>query len=230
MSRSPIRLAPLLPQRARQAALRAGVRIEVVTVAWMLVEAVIAIGAGIIARSVLLTAFGIDSVIELVTGATLLWRLSVETRSGSLERVERAENRAAWVTGIGLIALCVYVVGTSVLSLAAQNKPENSYVGIGLAVVAVLAMPVLAWRKRTIAGRINSGALRADAACSITCAYMAGTLLAGLVVNAVFRWWWADGAAALALLYWLIPEAREALEGARAGGRACSCGDAECGP
>jgi divalent metal cation (Fe/Co/Zn/Cd) transporter len=203
------------------------VRIEIVTVAWMLVEAAIAIAAGILARSVLLTAFGIDSVIELVSGATLLWRLSTEARYGSLERVERAENRAAWVAGIGLVILCLYVVATSGLSLAVQNKPEASYVGIVLAIVAIIAMPVLAWRKRAIAAQIDSGALRADAACSITCAYLAATLLVGLALNALFHWWWADGVAALALLYWLIPEAREALAGARTGGGACSCGDAD---
>ena len=228
MSRVPLQLAPALPKRIRQAAVRAGVRIEVVTVIWMAIEALIAIGAGIVARSVLLTAFGIDSVIELVTGATLLWRLSTEASGGSLERVEQAENRAAWITAIGLITLCVYVVITSGLGLIVQNKPGESYVGIGLAAVAVVGMPVLAWRKRAIASRLDSGALRADAACSITCAYMAGTLLAGLVLNALFHWWWADSVAALALLIWLVPEAREALEGARAGRGACGCGDSDC--
>jgi divalent metal cation (Fe/Co/Zn/Cd) transporter len=229
MSTSPTGLVPVLSDRARRAAVRSGVRIEVVTVIWMAAEAAVAIGAGVIARSVLLTAFGIDSVIELVTGTTLLWRLSVEARGGSLAGVERAENRAAWITGVALVALCVYVVAAAVLGLAFQNKPETSYAGVGLAVAAVVAMPVLAWRKRNIAARINSGALRADAACSITCAYLAGTLLVGLALNALFHWWWADGVAALALLYWLIPEAREALEGARSGVGACGCEDPDCG-
>lgn len=194
----------------------------------MVIEAAIAIGAGIVARSVLLTAFGIDSVIELITGTALLWRLSTEAKGGSLDRVERTENRAAWIAGIGLILLCFYVVATASLGLIVQNKPEESYAGIGLAVVAVVGMPVLAWRKRNIAGRIGSGALRADAACSITCAYMAGTLLVGLMLNAIFQWWWADSLASLALLYWLIPEAREALEGARSGGSGCTCRDEHC--
>jgi hypothetical protein len=82
----------------------------------MIVEAAIALGAGILARSVLLTAFGLDSVIELVTGGALLWRLTTEARRGSLERVKRAENRAAWIVGLGLILLCVYIVGTAMLS------------------------------------------------------------------------------------------------------------------
>src|SRR5947209_13780163 len=110
MSSAPLQLGPLVFRNARRTAVRAGVRIEIVTVLWMTVEAAVAIGAGILARSVLLTAFGIDSVIELVTGVTLLWRLSTEAQGGSLERVERAENRAAWITGIGLIALCLYIL------------------------------------------------------------------------------------------------------------------------
>jgi len=89
-------------------------------------------------------------------------------------------------------------------------------------------MPLLAWRKRRIATKLGSAALRGDAACSITCAYVAATLLAGLLLNAVFGWWWADSLAALALLWWLVPEAREALEGARAGHGACACDDDQC--
>ena len=98
----------------------------------------------------------------------------------------------------------------------------------GLSLIAVAGMPVLARRKRTIAARIGSAALRGDAACSITCAYMAATLLVGLVLTTLVRWWWADSLAALGLLYWLSKEAREALEGARAGRGGCSCGDDGC--
>jgi divalent metal cation (Fe/Co/Zn/Cd) transporter len=212
----------------RKGDLRAGVRIEIVTVVWMTVEALIAIAAGILARSVLLTAFGFDSVIELVSGGALLWRLATEARGRSLARVERAENRAAWIAGIGLVLLCVYVVATSALSLWSHNHPDRSLVGIGLATVALVLMPVLVWQKRRIAARINSPALRADAACSLTCAYMAATLLVGLALTALFGWWWTDALAALALLYWIVPEAREALEGARAGQAACGCGDPSC--
>jgi divalent metal cation (Fe/Co/Zn/Cd) transporter len=209
-------------------ALRAGVLVEVVTVVWMVIEAIVAIGAGILAGSLLLVAFGVDSIIELVTGGALLWRLTTEARGGSLERVERAENRAAWITGVGLVLLCVYVVVSAVIGILVQSKPEGSRVGIGLAVVALVIMPLLAWRKRVIAGQIGSAALRADAACSITCAYMAATLLLGLVLNAAFGWWWADSAGALVFLVWLVPEAREAIEGARAGRGSCSCKDDDC--
>jgi divalent metal cation (Fe/Co/Zn/Cd) transporter len=207
------------------AAVRVGVRLEQVTIGWMVVEAVIAIGAGLLARSVLLTAFGIDSVIELVAGGVLLWRLLTEARGESLARVERAENRAAWITGLALVLLCLYVVASVAAALLTRTEPDRSYAGIAVAVAAVIGMPVLARRKRGIAAQINSAALRGDAACSITCAYMAGTLLVGLVANAALGWWWADSVAALALLYWLAREAREALEGARAGHGGCACGD-----
>lgn len=222
--------APPSVETARAASVRSGARIEIVTIVWMIVEAAVALGAGVVARSVLLTTFGIDSVIELVTGGVLLWRLSTEARGGSLERVEWAESRAAWVAGIGLSLLCLYVVASAMAGLLLHNRPESSAVGIALSIAAVVGMPVLAWRKRTIAARIDSAALRGDAACSLTCAYMAGTLLVGLALNAAFHWWWVDSVAALALLYWLIPEAREALEGARAGRGGCSRGDPTCGP
>ncbi|HEV2403922.1 MAG TPA: cation transporter [Ktedonobacterales bacterium] len=213
-------------ERDRQ--VRAGVRIEIVTLIWMTVEAAVGIGAGVVARSVLLTAFGLDSVIELVTGGALLWRLATEARGGSLARVEWAERRAAWIAGIGLALLCAYVVVLSALSLLTRVRADASPVGIALAAVALAGMPLLARRKRRIAAAIESPALRGDAACSITCAYMAGALLLGLLARALFGWWWADSLAALALLIWLVPETREALDGARSGRAACACGDDDC--
>jgi len=215
-------------RREHGAAVRAGVRVEQITIAWMVVEAVVSIGAGVLAHSVLLTAFGLDSVIELVTGGVLLRRLLTEMRGGDLEQVERAENRAAWITGVALILLCLYIVVSAAVGLRTRAEPDRSFAGIAVAVAAVIGMPVLARRKRVIAGRLNSPALRGDAACSITCAYMAGALLVGLVLNAALGWWWADSVAALTLLYWLGQEAREALEGARAGRGGCSCDEETC--
>src|SRR5207302_10563237 len=107
---------PLMPLR-RKSDVQAGVRIKIVTVVWMTVEALVASVVGLLARSVLLTAFGFDSVIELVSGGALLWRLATEARGRSLARVERAENRAAWIAGIGLVLLCLYIVATSAISL-----------------------------------------------------------------------------------------------------------------
>jgi divalent metal cation (Fe/Co/Zn/Cd) transporter len=210
---------------ARSNHLRQGIAIECVTIAWMVIEAAVAIGAGIAAHSVLLVAFGLDSVVELMSGGILLWRLMAEARGGATERVEAAERRAAWGVGISLALLCVYVVISSLAGLLLRNQAEQSGLGIALAVATLLIMPMLAWRKRNLAARLESPALRGDAACSITCAYMAATLLVGLALNVLFGWWWADSLAALALLYWLIPETRETLESARRGESGCGCAD-----
>jgi len=113
-------------RKERDQAVPAGVRVEQLTIGWMTGEAIVAITAGLLVRSVFLTAFGVDSVIELVTGGVLLWRLSTEARGGSLERVERAENRAAWVTGIGLVLLCAYIVGSVGVGLWTQSRPESA--------------------------------------------------------------------------------------------------------
>ncbi len=209
------------PDRARS--ISAGVRVEWVTVVWMFLEAAIAIGAGLLSRSILLAAFGIDSLIELLSGGVLLWRLTVEAAHGSLERVERAERRAAWIVGIALGALCLYIVATAAWGLVIGARPEKSLVGIAVAIAAVVGMPLLARAKRRIASQIDSAALRGDAACSSTCGAMAGALLVGLVANGALGWWWAEYLAALAFLYWLIPEARETLEAARTGRTRCGC-------
>src|SRR3954447_8797581 len=147
---------------SRARAARAGVRIEQITIGWMTIEALIAIGSGLLAHSVLLTAFGIDSVIELVTGGVLLWRLLTEARGRSMDVVKATEAKAAWVTGIGLCFLCLYVVVFAGYNLLTRTQAEASPVGIGLSIVALVIMPVLAWRKRTIAADIGSAALRGD--------------------------------------------------------------------
>jgi divalent metal cation (Fe/Co/Zn/Cd) transporter len=188
---------------------RMGVRIEVITILWMVIEMAVSIGAGIAARSVLLTAFGMDSLIELVSGAILLWRLSTENRGGDLGSVRRAERRAAWVVAISLSLLCAYVLISSITLLLIHAKPESSLVGIGISTAALLIMPWLAVSKRRISKRINSAALAGDSANSMTCAYMAATVLAGLALNTLFGLWWVEYAAALVFLVWLVKETWE---------------------
>ena len=199
--------------RARAVAL--GVRLEVVTVIWMAVEAVAALAAAIVARSVLLAAFGFDSVVELLSGAVLLWRLSAEARGAPTERVERLELSTARISAALLILLCVFVVLTSVGGLVTGFQPADSALGIAVAAVAVVAMPLLAFAKTRANRLIGSASLRADIAETITCAYLAGVTLAGLAISMAFDLWWIQYLCALALLIWLVPETREALEAAR---------------
>ncbi len=215
------------PPTTRKSDVRQGIWIELVTIVWMVIEASIAIRIGFATRSVSLQGFGIDSIVELMTGGILLWRLLVEQRSSSVERVEHAERQASWVTAISLFALAVYIIGDSTLSFFTHTRPEASWWGVGLAVAAAIIMPLLWQGKLRIAKRIGSAALKADAACSVTCAYMSLTLLAGLLLNRFFGWWWADPLAALALVYFLVQEGREALHEARTG-ETCSCGEDDC--
>ncbi len=181
----------------------------------MTAEAVLAMGAGIAARSVLLTAFGADSLIELLSGAVLLWRLRIEAAAGDDSRVEAVERRATWASAVLLILLCVYVVMTSAAGFALRIEPERSWLGVAVSVAALLVMPWLAARKRSANQTIQSAALQADIAESATCAYLAGVTLVGAAVTALTGIWWVEYLAALLLLRWLVPEAREALESAR---------------
>lgn len=182
-------------------ATRQGIRLEAVTIAWMAVEAAVAIGAGIAARSVLLTAFGADSVIELLSGVVLYRRLR-----------GAPEADATRVSSVLLVLLCLYVFVTSIAGLLIHVIPGESVVGIAVTAVALVAMPLLARAKRRVNDVLDSPSLRADIAETISCAYLAGVTLVGLVVAMATGWWWLQYVAALALLVWLVPETREALE------------------
>lgn len=197
---------------SRTAAINQGVRLEALTIAWMLVEAIVAIGAGVAARSVLLTAFGIDSVIELLSGIVVFRRLSLEKSGRSSTAIERLETRTTQVSAVLLVLLCVYIVLTSIAGLVLRVMPSDSIAGLAISAVAVVAMPLLARSKRRVNQVIDSRSLRADIAETISCAYLAGVTLAGLAVSMLLGWWWAQNVAALALLVWLVPETREALE------------------
>lgn len=208
------------------AQVRLGVWIEVVSLLWMTIEAAVAIGIGFATHSVSLQGFGIDSVIELIAGSVLLWRLVLEQQGSSLEAVEQAERRASWVVALGLFSLALYIVSDSVISFVTKSRVESSAWGIGLAVTAAIIMPVLWQGKLRVAHRIGSVALKADAVCSVSCAYMSFALLIGLLLNMLFGWWWADSLAALALVYFIVQEGREALHEARTG-ETCECGEEE---
>jgi divalent metal cation (Fe/Co/Zn/Cd) transporter len=198
----------------RAAAVQRGVRLEIVTVVWMAAEAALAIGAGLAARSVLLTAFGIDSVVELLSGIVLVRRLTFEASGRSEAGVERMEHTTARISAVLLILLCAYVVLTSAGGLVFGLKPESSALGIAVAAAALVVMPLLALAKSRANRVIGSSSLRADIAETITCAYMAAVTLAGIGLSSVLGIWWLQYVAAIALLVWLVPETREAFEAA----------------
>ena len=208
-------MATVSQPQSRLDALRSGIRLEIVTNVWMTLEALVAMGAGVMAGSILLIAFGADSVIELISGIVLLWRLATEATTGDTERIEKVERRATRISFVLLVLLCLYVAITTLIGVVWRAEPEGSPVGIIVSIGALIFMPLLARSKRGINQRLGSAALRADIVESITCAYMAGTVLVGLALNAALGWWWAEYVAAVVLLYWLVGETREAFEAAR---------------
>jgi divalent metal cation (Fe/Co/Zn/Cd) transporter len=184
-------------------------RLEGFTIAWMIVEAVVAISSGIAAHSISLTAFGIDSIIELASAGVLIWRLSVELNDGRTLS-ERAERTASRIAGALLFALAAYVLAAAAWGLW-QRKGET-FSGLGLA-VTVLTIPVmygLAKRKLAVAGRLGSRALRADAVEAIACGWLAFIVVASLLAQLTIGAWWIDCATSPAILWFLIKEAREA--------------------
>jgi divalent metal cation (Fe/Co/Zn/Cd) transporter len=198
--------APSVDRLIRQARLA-----EALTVAWMVVELVVALAAGIAARSVALTAFGVDSGLELFTALVVLRQLLLHTERATDEELDARERQASRLVGWGLYGLIAYIIASSAWSVLTQSRPESSPLGLALALAALLVMPTLwLWRRR-LAEALDSPALRADAACSLVCIYMAATLLAGLLLNRVFGWWWADPIAGLAMIWWFRGEANEAL-------------------
>jgi divalent metal cation (Fe/Co/Zn/Cd) transporter len=196
------------------ALLHQALQLEIVTLVWMVVEALGAVVAAWLARSLLLLAFGIDSGIELISAIVLLWRLRKQA-SGlpNAERDDAAERTASRIAGYLLCALAFYVVVQAGWSLWERSAAGTSIIGFVVAAIAAVGMPILARRKLQVAARIGSGALRADAIETITCGYFAWALLSGLLLNAIFRWWWIDSAAALLIVPLLLREAKEALSG-----------------
>lgn len=193
----------------RVALLRRGVLLEGVTVGYNALEGIIAIAAGLAARSVALTGFGIDSVIEVTSGGLLWWRLRAELGSAPLG--PSAERRAARGAGFLLLALGVYIAADSTRLLLTGSHPESSLVGIVLTGLSLIVMPLLARAKLGIAASLGSRALRVDAHETIVCAWLSATTLLGLGLNAVLGWWWADPVAALGMLPLIVREGIEAV-------------------
>lgn len=196
----------------RPALIRKAFGLEWVTIAWMVIEAVVAIGAGVIAHSLLLMVFGVDSVVELASAGVLIWRLSVELRHGQ-KFSERAERYASRVAGGLLFALAFYVVAAAAFSAWSHQGAQFSIPGLVLAVTAIPIMYFLSRQKLALAEKLGSRALRADAIESITCGWLSFVVVLGLFAQLVFRAWWIDPLASLAIVYFLVKEGREAWEG-----------------
>ncbi len=183
------------------------------SIAYNVIEGLLAAGFGLAANSIALVAFGLDSAIECAASAVLFWRMAIEAREEDEGRIERAEERARRFIALSFLALAAYVTVEAGLTLWNGETPETSLVGIVLAILSLLIMPTLAWRKLSVARNIGSRALEGEAKESAACAFLAAVTLAGLVANAALGWWWADPLAGLAMVPWLIREGFEGLQG-----------------
>jgi divalent metal cation (Fe/Co/Zn/Cd) transporter len=196
----------------RQQLLLAALRLEWLTASWMVVEAGVAVASAIVAHSMTLIAFGVDSLIELGSAGALIWRLRSELRSGR-EVSDQVETVARRIAGGLLLALAAYVVVGAGWSLWRREGEEFSWSGQAVAVLAIPIMLVLARRKRALAGRLASRALRADAAEAIACLWLSLVVVVGLAAQFAFGAWWIDAVTSLAIVWFLVKEGREAWEG-----------------
>src|SRR5438445_1781560 len=203
--------------RERSDDVRLALLLTYVTLGWMTIEGAASLLLGWASKSLLLEAFGIDSVIELFSAAVLLWRLIVEANGvATSEHGDQVERCAARLIGYSLYALVAYILLNSSYGLFIAKRitdTHESVWGILIGAVAKVGMPVLAGYKLKVAARLNSRALRADAVESITCGYLSIVLMIGLAATWLLGWWWLDSVAALALIPFIIKEARASISG-----------------
>jgi divalent metal cation (Fe/Co/Zn/Cd) transporter len=201
-------VAPTIADRAQAA--RRGVLLTWATIAYNSLEAVISVAAGLVAGSVALVGFGVDSGIELGSSVAGLWRLHADP---SPERRVRAERLSLRFIGVCFLLLAAYVLIDAARTLWARERPDESVVGIVVAACSLVVMPLLARAKRRVAARLASGALAAEARQTELCMYLSAILLGGLLLNATFGWWWADPVAALVMVPLIGHEGLEAVRG-----------------
>jgi divalent metal cation (Fe/Co/Zn/Cd) transporter len=194
----------------RVAAVRRGRRLEYFTIAWNSIEGLLAVAMGIVAGSISLVGFGLDSFIEVTSGSVLLWRMSVDA---DVHRRERNEKRALQVVGLCFLLVAGYIAYESGMDLVSRRVPEHSVPGIILACVSLVVMPLLSRAKQSVGRALGSAAMRADAKQAEFCTYLSAILLGGLLLNALFGLWWADPVAALVMLPIIAKEGIEALRG-----------------
>ena len=193
----------------RAAVVRTGKRLQYFTIVWNSLEALVAVISGLIAGSISLIGFGFDSLIEVTSGAAVLWRMHLDDP----QHRERAERISLRIVGGCFLALATYIAVDSIKSLYRHKESTRSFPGMVLAVVSLIVMPLLSRSKRRIGNKLNSGAMQADATQTEFCAYLSAILLFGLATNWLLAWWWGDSAAALAMVPFI---AKEGIEGLRA--------------
>src|SRR5438477_10368238 len=211
--------------RERADDVRLALLLTYITLGWMTIEGAASLLLGWASKSLLLEAFGFDSIIELFSASVLLWRLRIEASGRADEaRIETVEQRASRLVGYTLYFLVAYVVFNSAYGIFVAHRVTDTHEsawGILIGLVAKIGMPILAGYKLKVAARLNSRALRADAIEAITCGYLTIVLIVGLAATWLLGWWWLDSIAALALIPFLIQEARAAIRGE------CDCGKAQ---
>jgi divalent metal cation (Fe/Co/Zn/Cd) transporter len=200
---------------ARQQIAARGRRLEYFTIGWNGLEGLVAVGTGVIAGSISLVAFGVDSFIEVTSGAALLWRMAVDADAESRERNEKLSLR---ILGVCFLALAVYITFESVSDLVGKKAPQHSLPGIVLACAALVVMPLLSRAKRRVGAEIGSRAMEADARQTDFCLYLSVILLVGLVANATLGWWWADPLSALIMVPIIVREGLQSMKG-----ETCDC-------
>jgi divalent metal cation (Fe/Co/Zn/Cd) transporter len=198
----------------RAASAQRGRRLEYFTIAWNTVEGLVGIAAGAIAGSISLVGFGIDSFIEVASGAALLWRMNVDSDTHNRER---SEKRALRMVGLCFIVLAIFVTYESAMDLWRKQAPRPSLSGMILACASLAVMPLLSRAKRAVATELHSPAMRADARQTQFCAYLSAILLGGLALNAWLGLWWADPVAALIMVPIIGKEGIESLRGQACG-------------
>jgi divalent metal cation (Fe/Co/Zn/Cd) transporter len=194
----------------RPTLVRRGLWLNYLTIAYNTVEAVVSIAAGLVAGSVALIGFGVDSGIEVTASIAAQWRLRSDLHPERRERVERITHR---VIGGSFLALAAYVTVDSLTTLWQREAPDPSVPGLIILLLSVLVMPVLARAKRRVAVALGSRALQSDAMQTSICAYLSVIGLAGVALNTFLGWWWADPIAALAMVPVLAGEGIEGVKG-----------------
>jgi divalent metal cation (Fe/Co/Zn/Cd) transporter len=208
MGQATVLSLPSAPSASRERLVRRARTLAWVGIGWHAFEAAIAVAAGIAAGSIALVGFGVDSVVESVAGFVLLWRFA-EARSGS----DEAEHRAQRIIGVSFYVLAGYVAFEAVRTLVNADAPSPSWVGIALAAVTALSMPLLARAKARVGEQLASSATTSEGRQNMLCAYLSIALLVGLGANALFGWWWADPLTALAIAAVAVKEGRDAWRG-----------------